>query len=91
MKGDSVNNILFIILNSVITMSVLLSIEAIVMTDMKIPNKINWKRKQKYIKIVRRNLYVPSVYNIKCYTVSSEQLSGFERFRPPYAMIKMFK
>ena len=35
MKGDSVNNILFIILNSVITMSVLLSIEAIVMTDMK--------------------------------------------------------
>ena len=36
MKGGSVNIILFIILNSVITMSVLLSIEAIVMTDMKI-------------------------------------------------------
>ena len=35
MKGDNVNNILFIILNSVITMSVLLSIEAIVMTDIK--------------------------------------------------------
>ena len=36
MKGDNVNNILFIILNSVITMSVLLSTEAIVMTNMKI-------------------------------------------------------
>ena len=36
MKGGNVNIILFIKLNSVITMSVLLSIEAIVMTDMKI-------------------------------------------------------
>ena len=36
MKGGNVNIISFIKLNSVITMSVLLSIEAIVMTDMKI-------------------------------------------------------
>ena len=35
MKGDNVNNILFIILNSVITMSVLLSTEAIVMINIK--------------------------------------------------------
>ena len=35
MKGGNVNIILFIKLNSVITKSVLLSIEAIVMTDIK--------------------------------------------------------
>ena len=36
MKRGNVNIILFIKLNSVITMSVLLSIDTVVMTDMKI-------------------------------------------------------
>ena len=62
---------------SVITIASIDNNTDIVITEFNIINKINWKRKQKYIKIVRKYLYVPSVYNIKCYTVSSEQFTGF--------------